>query len=64
MEKVSKATPEVIWHFTCDFCKNWWSVSAVDDWKPRRQFCPHCARLHYYDHGSVEEKLIDSGDYT
>ena len=45
---------ETIWHFTCKFCKGWWSIAAEDDgWSPRfdgtanrtkNLYCPHCGR--------------------
>lgn len=33
---------EIIWHFVCRACKNWWSIAASDDWKPKEMHCPHC----------------------
>ena len=34
---------EIIWHFTCYFCKGWWSIAANDDWQPKNNlYCPHC----------------------
>lgn len=33
---------EILWHFVCSDCKNWWSIAAVDDWKPKELYCPHC----------------------
>jgi transcription elongation factor Elf1 len=63
--ELTRITKEILWHFTCDSCRNWWSVSAIDsNWKPRKQYCSHCGHKHEYSHESVETKLIDSGDYT
>ena len=46
---------ETLWHFTCKFCKLWWSFAASDDWhperwvaahpsKPKSFYCPHCGK--------------------
>ena len=44
-EVVMKLTKETIWHFTCDFCKLWWSFASSDEFQPRRNiFCPHCGK--------------------
>ena len=40
-----KLTKETIWHFTCDFCKLWWSFASSDEFQPKRKiFCPHCGK--------------------
>ena len=40
-----KLTKETIWHFTCDFCKLWWSFASSDEFQPKRNiFCPHCGK--------------------
>ena len=40
-----KLTKETIWHFTCDFCKLWWSFASSDEFQPRKNvFCPHCGK--------------------
>tara|TARA_Y100000034_G_scaffold45122_1_gene55461 strand:- start:106 stop:279 length:174 start_codon:yes stop_codon:yes gene_type:complete len=38
---------ETLWHFTCEFCKGWWSVAASDKWHPKDApivVCPHCGK--------------------
>ena len=45
-------TVEILYHFTCGSCKNWWSYALTsimgedDEWQtkgPERSvFCPHC----------------------
>jgi len=35
---------EKIWHFTCEFCKMWFSIAVMDDWKPKKLYCPHCGK--------------------
>ena len=38
---------EILWHFTCEFCKGWWSVAASDKWHPKDApvvVCPHCGK--------------------
>ena len=39
---MANSSKETIWHFVCDSCRNWWSIAAVDDWKPKELYCPHC----------------------
>ena len=35
-------TDEKIYHFTCGFCKNWWSYAGFfHNWK-HVMTCPHC----------------------
>lgn len=42
---------EIIWHFTCKDCKNWWSYATQEEWEPsRRMWCPHCG----WKHSSIE----------
>jgi transcription elongation factor Elf1 len=37
---------EILYHFTCLFCKMWWSIACSDDWSPTQSelFCPHCGK--------------------
>ena len=45
-----KLTKETIWHFTCDFCKLWWSFASSDEFKPKKYiFCPHCGKKNEID---------------
>ena len=51
---------ETIWHFTCEFCSNWWSYATSDEWHPDdvsnfAVYCPHC--------GMDQKKDEDTG-YT
>lgn len=39
-----QANVEKIWHFTCEFCKMWFSIAVMDDWKPKKLYCPHCGK--------------------
>jgi len=48
MSDLLRITSEIIWHFTCDSCKNWWSISSMDGWKPKKLYCPHCGHKHDY----------------
>ena len=38
-----KVFKEIIWHFTCEDCLNWWSIAATDNWTPKSLTCPHCS---------------------
>ena len=42
---------ETIWHFSCEECGGWWSIAAVDNWQPKKLFCPHCGKPYVYDGG-------------
>ena len=45
-----KLTKETIWHFTCDFCKLWWSFATSDEFQPKKNlFCPHCGKENEID---------------
>ena len=45
-----KLTKETIWHFTCDFCKLWWSFASSDEFQPKNNiFCPHCGKKNEID---------------
>ena len=47
-ERTHLYTWERIYHFTCGWCKNWWSYATSEDsydWKSRMMICPHCG-LH------------------
>ena len=54
---------ETLWHFTCEFCKGWWSIAAAEahpqvipaqaiEWYPdvaKKLFCPHCGKDQVID---------------
>jgi hypothetical protein len=35
-----------IWHFTCKYCKGFWSIAVMDEWAPKKLFCPHCGEIN------------------
>ena len=37
---------ETIWHFTCKYCKGFWSIAVMDEWAPKKLFCPHCGEIN------------------
>jgi len=39
-----KKDKETNWHFTCNYCKGWWSIANSDDWIPKKLYCPHCGK--------------------
>lgn len=45
-EKILKYSKEILYHFSCSECKNWWSYALspnTPDLKPVKSFsCPHC----------------------
>ena len=40
---------EKLYHFSCQTCRNWWSIASTDEWKPKSLYCPHCSQVHKYD---------------
>ena len=53
-----KYSDELLLHFTCDFCKMWWSVaiSWSDKWKPNRTwYCTWCGHKHEEPHEKIPE---------
>ena len=41
-----KIDKETIWHFTCKICKGYWTIASMDDWQPKKLYCPHCGKLN------------------
>lgn len=40
-----KVDIETIYHFTCSFCKGYWSIATMKEgWKPKRLYCPYCGK--------------------
>lgn len=38
---------EILYHFTCERCKNWWSIAMEKNgWNPKKMWCPHCGYEH------------------
>lgn len=38
---------EILYHFTCERCKNWWSIAMEKTgWNPKKMWCPHCGYVH------------------
>jgi hypothetical protein len=36
---------EIIYHFNCGECKNWWSYASIESrysWQSSHMTCPHC----------------------
>ncbi len=55
-----KLTKETIWHFTCDFCKLWWSFASSDEFQPKNNiFCPHCGKKNEID-DEVQDRMTFS----
>lgn len=39
-------TKETILHFTCRYCKNWWSIATMmPAWEPKVLYCCHCGKI-------------------
>ena len=44
-----KYTIEMLFHFTCNKCKNWWTLSLhhhkdMNVYPEGKSFCPHCGQ--------------------
>lgn len=37
-----RAIVEEILHFTCDQCKNVWSIPTMESYRPKELHCPYC----------------------
>ena len=63
-----KYSKEVLWHFTCEFCKGWWSIAASDEWHPSDKvlYCSHCGKEHamYGDGDPPLEDALDQDEDT
>ena len=45
---------EKIWHFTCQSCKDPWSIASSDKGIPTEMFCPHCGKKHTHNKELME----------
>ena len=45
---------EYIWHFTCASCNGYWSIATMDEWTPKKLFCPHCGKKQKNDSEVIE----------
>ena len=45
---------EYIWHFTCVSCNGYWSIATMDEWTPKKLFCPHCGKKQKNDSEVIE----------
>jgi|TARA_Y100000114_G_scaffold150511_1_gene166114 hypothetical protein len=41
---VHKASIEILWHFNCGACSNWWSYATIEGYEPTKMKCPHCGQ--------------------
>ena len=66
-----RTSKENIWHFVCSSCNGWFSIATMDEWKPKKLYCPHCGEQHtsfVYDkwkvifhakkNGKIEHEII------
>ena len=37
---------ELLYHFNCGNCKNWWSYASTEDYKPYVMTCAHCGQMN------------------
>ena len=50
---------ETIWHFICDSCRNWWSISFNKDdhfygrKEPKKLYCPYCKHEHAHENLTI-----------
>ena len=54
-------TTEIIYHFTCDFCNNWWSYAASTELRyieEKKWSCPHCKQENKPPHHNKLKEVI------
>ena len=44
LEQYMEPSKETIWHFSCKHCNGHWSIATMDNWKPKKLYCPHCGK--------------------
>jgi len=49
-----KVHKEYIWHFTCLSCNGFWSIATMDEWQPKKLYCPHCGKQRTYNVEEIE----------
>tara|TARA_R110000787_G_scaffold182255_4_gene294200 strand:+ start:828 stop:986 length:159 start_codon:yes stop_codon:yes gene_type:complete len=37
-------TTELLYHFICGNCMNWWSYASTEEYKIKKMYCPHCGK--------------------
>ena len=45
--------PELIYHFTCEKCKLWWSIATTDPLDKKTWYCPWCSHKHKPPHKEI-----------
>ena len=52
---------EIIYHFTCDICDNWWSYASPTELRyveEKRWSCPHCFHENSPPHHNKIKEVI------
>jgi len=49
LNTMMKVDKETIYHFTCQECKGWFSIATMEDWKPKKLYCPHCGKFVVFE---------------
>ena len=73
MSNQHQYTVEILYHFTCGFCSEWWSYAltpftqSVDiELSDKRIYCPHCGHTQSVEikEGFWLEKMQNSAEKT
>jgi hypothetical protein len=56
---------ELLYHFSCEICHNWWSYPATADleFDTKTWFCPHCLHEHKPPHTDKEFSPSAADDF-
>ena len=55
-----KYSREVLYHFSCESCYNWWTYPATHapDFNTKTWFCPHCLHEHKPPHKEIISSML------
>lgn len=51
---------EILYHYHCDYCDKWWSISDLEPRSRLTSFCPHCGVCQ----SIVEKGEVKNNDYN
>ena len=55
-----KYSREVLYHFSCENCYNWWTYPSTHapDFNTKTWFCPHCLHEHKPPHKEIISSML------
>jgi len=58
---------ELLYHFNCGECKNWWSYTTTEtayQWKNQAMSCPHCGYRTTIQPKNIGQDFEDRDDFA